>query len=122
MLFIELDEGDDTLDDIKRICRHIAEHRELIYLMSDSQADDLSVILAPTLHADQDEDSKRAHWQRLLAEFEMKDAKGEPIRFYREPTTKRLYFANQKGIEVIAKQIEAEQRTAGHHESNVASH
>lgn len=108
MFFIELDEGQASLADIQRISQHITEHRQLVSLMTTNQAEDLSTILAPTLRADHDEDNKREHWQRLLKEFVIHDAKGEPIRFYREPRTGRLYFANQQGIDAVIQQTDAE--------------
>lgn len=99
MFFMELDEGSNSLEDIKRISRHIVEHRELIELLSDSDRKDLSYILKPTLDYDQHEDKVREHWQHLLRDFEVTDRHGNPIRFYREPTSNRLILANPEGYE-----------------------
>lgn len=108
MFFIELDEGHETLADIKLICQHLVEHRDLLRFMSQKQLDDLSVILAPTLDRDQDEDEKRQHWQHLLNNFVVFDDDKQPIRFYREPTTQRLYLADPEGLATLPSFIEHE--------------
>lgn len=108
MFFIELDEGNETLADIRRICQHLVEHRELLRLMTQQQLDDLSVILAPTLHRDQDEAQKRQYWQDLLKNFVVYDDHNQPIRFYREPKTQRLYLANPAGLASLPSFVEHE--------------
>lgn len=108
MIIIELNEGPETLADIERICRHLSEHKELVDMMTPEQREDIAYVLKPTLAADQDESEKRAHWQKLLTEFVIKDQHGETLSFYRDSESQRLYFGNRQGFETIEGFVEQE--------------
>lgn len=101
MIIIELNEGRESLEDIERICHHLAEHPDLIAIMTPQQREDISLVLKPTLAADHNESEKRAYWEKLLTEFVIKDNHGQDLRFYRDPHSQRLYFGNQEGFETI---------------------
>lgn len=101
MLIIRLTETKETLKDIETICRHIVEHNTLIPLMTIDNSHDLSYILKPTLNADHNEAEKRAHWQKLLNEFVLKDKKGNELRFIRDEDTQGLYFGDEEEFNTI---------------------
>lgn len=108
MLIIELNEGPETLADIERICAHLSEHKQLVAMMTAEQRQDIAYVLKPTLAADHNETEKRAHWQKLLGEFVVKDQHGDELMFYRDPHTQRLYFGNQQGFDTIESLQEQE--------------
>ncbi len=101
MLIIKLTETKETLDDIERICRHLNEHQELAALMTTEENQDISYILKPTFNINHNEEQKRAHWQKLLNEFTIRDKKGNELRFFRDQPTGALYFGNKQGFETI---------------------
>lgn len=95
MIIIRLTENQETLDDIERVCRHLAD---LIPLMTIDDTHDISYILRPTLSADHNEAEKKSHWQKLLNEFVLMDKKGNELRFFRDEETQGLYFGDEKGF------------------------
>lgn len=101
MLIIKLTETRETLDDIEKICLYFIEHKELLALMTNEEVNDISYILRPTFQADQNQNKKEEHWQKLFDEFTLTDDKGDEMHFYREELTEALYFGNEKGFETL---------------------
>lgn len=108
MIIIELVEGDETLEDIERICQHFLEHEDISRLVTEEQLDDIKAILAPTLRADGNESKKRALWNDLLDNLVITDDHGAKLHFFRDEEHNRLYFGSQEGFDTITKLSENE--------------
>ena len=98
MMFFELDEGNVTLDDMKRIVNGLLSHKSILKQLTPEQYNDLAYIITPTLAADQNEDNIRQRWQHLITTFCIKGDKAQPMRFYQDEKNGRLYFGDDEGI------------------------
>ncbi|WP_019671751.1 hypothetical protein [Psychrobacter lutiphocae] len=108
MIIIELVEGEETLEDIERICRHFLEREDIQTLVTDDQLKEIKAILEPTLREDGNESKKRALWKDLLDNLVMTDHHGAKLHFFRDKKHNRLYFGNQEGYETITELSENE--------------
>lgn len=97
MMFFELDEGNVTLHDIKRIVKGLLDNKAVFKQLTPEQYEDLAYIMTPTLAADQNEANIRSRWQKVLDTFEIKGEAGQPMRFYRDERLGRLYFGDEAG-------------------------
>ncbi|MFW2177278.1 MULTISPECIES: hypothetical protein [unclassified Moraxella] len=97
MIFLELDDGDVTLVDIKRIAKNLVDNKYVLKHMTPEQYEEVAYILTPTLASDQNEDNIRKRWEHILATFSMADSKGNMMRFYQDPQHGRIYFGDEEG-------------------------
>ena len=101
MLIIKLTETSSNFGLYRKDMSHFIEHKELLALMTNEEVNDISYILRPTFQADQNQNKKEEHWQKLFDEFTLTDDKGDEMHFYREELTEALYFGNEKGFETL---------------------
>lgn len=103
MFFVELDDADVTLADIKRIAQHIADDYEhLVGQLTEAELEDLSFILKPTLEADHNEFEIRQRWKKFFDEFVLKNDEGMPMKFFYGEDG-HLYFGDKDGMAMANK-------------------
>lgn len=97
MMFFELDQGNVTLSDMKRIVNGLLAHKSVLKQLTPEQYQELAYIITPTLAIDQNEANIRAKFQQILQHFVIQGDKGQPMRFYCDDKFKRLYFGDAEG-------------------------
>lgn len=111
MYIVRLTETEETLDDITEICHYLKNHKSLMQLMTEEEAEALNYILRPTFNADHNEDEKREYWDKLVKDFTITDHNGKKLRFIREKGTNALFFGGKEGFETIEE--------INHHQPNL---
>lgn len=96
MMFFELEEGNITLNDMKRIVNGLLSHKSVLKQLTPEQYQQLAYIITPTLAADHNEDNIRKHWQQLVENFTIQ-GDNAPMRFYHDDKLGRLYFGDAAG-------------------------
>ncbi|WP_313422290.1 hypothetical protein [Moraxella sp. CTOTU49803] len=97
MMFFEMDEGEVSLADIKRIAKHLLDKKYVLSHITPEQYQALAYIITPTLAPDHNEAAIRECWQHLFDSFSIKDSKDNVLKFYQDKQTGRIYFGDEAG-------------------------